>query len=1088
MLEASHEVVLTDDLGAGPLLIEASAGSGKTYTLTAIATRALALGQLEIDGLLMVTFTNAAAADLKDRMRAQLVHAISVLDGEPSTEDWLLALLDGPVEVVDQRADRLVEALRHLDRATISTIHGFCQQVLTSAGVALPGELLLGDARPVARDAVRHVVLQHLAEDPFRLDAEAKDRPSTAVDRIEKAFTVARANVGVVVEPTDAAAAGSEVAAAMAEVVREATRELVARQRAGNWFTFDDVLTSTAAALRDPSGREGLIAELRRRYQVVMVDEFQDTDALQWSIISHAFVDAGPLLGPKVVLVGDPKQAIYRFRGADIGAYLRARSSIRHLGELAQNYRSDPLVLEALNELFTPVHFSHDGAIGYVPVSPGVEREQELGALGRPPLELRVLDAEQIPGGQGADAVRGAIAADLAEVVVEALEHGILETSGIRRPMLESDLCVLVSNRNEAAVVAAALRSAGVAVVRTGGDDILASDAVLQWRLLLAGIASPGDVRRVAALAHSWFLAHDPSQVLAPEELAELQHRCVAWSTTFAEHGLLGCFHQVLGDQLVVDALGRSGDLERRLTDLEHLADLLHARAGGHQGSPAEALRALEDLASGAEERSEDEVRRRVESDAQAVRISTIHGAKGLEFNVVLVPFPRTMTVKAPYLYSDAEGVRHLDAAGAVPWPTTSAQKERRALHTQEEHDGDLRLLYVALTRARHHLALWWSTFKNAKGASTFEVLFGVPRGDADPLEVLPSHEVALEALRRLEARAPRAISVVEVEPRPLGRRTARRPVDHGPIGTPAQLHRSEAVTVLRRRGSFTTIAAQLHGLVGLEEATGGVDEFEPGERITERSPSLDLVAGAAFGIAVHSLFEGLDFTDPELPTVLEAPLDLVGDAALHALVDDVLCAPIDLLGGRHLGEFGHSATVRELRFDLGMAETSCTTQQLAAVAAARLERDRFGSYFEALARSAWAARPIGMLLTGSLDLVVKAEIDGRNRYLVADYKTNRLHQPGETLVGAYAAPSMEVAMVEHHYPLQALLYLVALHRLLVTRAAGYDAEQDLLGASYLFVRGMGLHLEGHEGAGVCSWQPPPALVVELDALLGGHR
>jgi exodeoxyribonuclease V beta subunit len=397
-------------LPAGVTVLEASAGTGKTYTIAALAARYVAAGT-PLDQLLLVTFTRMATGELRERVRERLVDAERALGRAtaPSDDAVVRLLAQGDREEVAQRRERLARALADFDAATIATTHGFCQEVLGGLGVA-------GD---VERDAVFVEDVTDLVDEVVddlyvRRFFQAGSAPFTRAEA-RRIAAVAVANPGAAVEPAD----GDGTPAMRRRLAVAVREELERRKHVTGVMTYDDQLTRLHRALTGPSG-VAVARRLRERWRVVLVDEFQDTDPIQWDIMRRAF-GAGTL-----VLIGDPKQAIYAFRGADVFAYLDAAREATTRATLEINWRSDQGLIDAYDALFGGARLGHEG-IAYRTVR-ATEANQAPRLRGAPhdaPLRIRVVDRGDVRttggGYASAPSAREHIAADLAADLVALL-------------------------------------------------------------------------------------------------------------------------------------------------------------------------------------------------------------------------------------------------------------------------------------------------------------------------------------------------------------------------------------------------------------------------------------------------------------------------------------------------------------------------------------------------------------------------------------------------------------------------------------------------------------------------------------------
>ena len=1125
MTDVSGPAVL--DLAAprprGLLAVDASAGTGKTYALVAMAVRAVAVGEVGIDGLLLVTFTRAAAAELRERLRAGLVEAAAVLAADDPTgaSEWLVALHDGSPEERAARTARLRAAVTGFDGATVTTLHGFCRTALTAVGVAAgaPPARLVADTRALARSALRDVLLGELLAP--RGDVLRGDRtPDTLETQLHAALRVLRGSAdgrAAPLGPTDAPAAD-----AAADVVRTAAAESARRLRAQGEAGFDDLVGDLHARLHGEGG-DAIAATLRARHRLVLVDEHQDTDAVQWAVLRRAFRDdLGPAAPPSdLVFVGDPKQSIYRFRGADVTAYLAARREVDAERWLDRSHRAAPDLVAALNVLLAGADLGE--GIAFRPVA--AARPPVVGERG-PALELRWL----APGPDGYPAAWRArntnellgppttvrVLDDLAARVVAVLgEPTVPDADGAPRPPRPSEVAVLTRGNAQVEEVVVALAAAGVPAARPRGGSVYDADAVDELRVLLAALADPTDERAVRAVRGSWFVAADPAGVGDPDGVAATQVRLAGWADELAAWGVLALWARLRSDPEVGTALAAAG--ERGLTDLEHLAELLHVAVGARGVPAAVALRTLDELRLTRpvdDEAAEDPSVRRLASDGDAVQVMTVHRAKGLEWPVVLVPFGGfSTTSNPPYAFTSDAG-RIVDAASSVEWSPRgddpahpdrphATQSRRKDLAKAEVVGDAARLLYVALTRARERLVVWWVPTQVSRGSELHRVLFGARDPDGTlrtgpPPKFAeltpPATAAALEGLvDRVRADGGTA-AVVDVAPEGV----VPQHVPPVPVASVAP-----AVARLGRnvaegdvgRWSYTRLLDAAHatapsGPSGLapEDAGGGHDEATALHDVE--------AGGTAFGVVVHRALEVVDSAGLDLEGRLRAHLAgdpaaaVAGDpAALAAALATALATPLDpLLPGRALVDVPARDRVTELRFDLPLADTAHRVDlgRLGRAVAEALGDDPLAPGLADLGERAGRPRIAGWL-TGSIDLLVRTwDPAGRPRYTVVDHKTTVLRDAARA--PAYGAADLQRAVIAGDHAVQLLLYLVAARRHLRRRHGGDDGW-TLDGAGLLFLRGLGgpdAVVRDGGTPGVFAWRPGDEVVALADRILAG--
>jgi len=1131
------------------VLLEASAGTGKTFSLTSLVARYVAEHDLAVEELLMVTFTKAAAAEMRERTRAKLSQALEALQSGASRDDmggdaeWLWPIADAGPEERNIRMKRLRTAVTSVDAATITTIHGFFQQTLREVGLRSSNTVsadISPDDPTLARQVLRdELVRLYSAGDESLAAAMPEKSPADVEKRLTEILRALDANISAVAAPDVDC---DPVARRWSTFVTEVKRRTKERRVGAGTLSFDDLVTLMRELLDEKNSLSAeVVSGLRARYRLVLIDEFQDTDDTQWEIFSRIFstefirgADGGtraprPFLA--MVLVGDPKQAIYRFRGADISAYLGVATQsdlVRY--DMTTNFRSDRDLIDALNRLFSDRKAENGEPVGFKFGSPHIEFVQVNAArkgagsglsLSSDPsaakaLQLRWLptDAEPTPT---VDVIRPLIAEDVTNHIVRLLNEGsIAKTKNgvtVERRVLPGDISILVRNHGDANPLVEALRGRGIPVVKSSIGSVTESPAVDQLRLLFAALAAPADSRKVRAFALGWFVNLPPERLLVEKDVTDLSVRCSDWAGVLLERGVVGFFQMLRADREVITELSSSVEAERRLTDLEHLVELLHRRIGPKPLSAAGVLRQLDDMVRGATET--DENLRRIESDADAIQITTMHASKGLEYPIVLVPYPKAPQTRGPKVYTHA-GRRFVDAAPDVPWEHGGLNPKMRADLASREINGDeLRIMYVAFTRAKHQLAVWWANSRGMAASPLARLLFG----DYEKIDVdteVPKNAAGVRAsLDKIVERVGgdrvevRELSLSGVEPLALSSPAVE-------VAEGGKFARFPATATGRphvRRWSYSGIVAGFPD-DHVDSTKGGTDETNDAEADDAPAPTEESVAGAytndglfpmpasaAFGTLVHELLEVVDFTsstlrDDLLVEIKHRGLSILSGADPDALATGLVRAvdtPLEpLFPGVRLADFAAGDRLAEMNFHFALP-TAVESVEIARVAAED-EGSLFAHYFADLA-DRWTARGgpgtrMGGLMTGSLDAVLRHGGNGVSRFAVVDYKSNRLSHAGDPLdVRAYGHDAMVTAMIGHHYPLQALLYCVALHRFLLSRLDGYDIDTHLVGAGYLFVRGMtgpeSPRVDGRRN-GVFLWRPSSATVLAVDSLLGG--
>ncbi|WP_197426977.1 UvrD-helicase domain-containing protein [Noviluteimonas gilva] len=1151
-------------------LVEASAGTGKTYALAGLFARAVIAQRLQVPQILAVTYTVAATQELHERVRLRLQRAAqlaiewrddAVVDDDDAEATLLRRLLrealrDEPLPALRLRLQR---AVRDLDLAAITTIHGFCQRLLSEHALLAGQPLLRTDIEPgnaAQRDRLAVVLwrrhartvegadflhrtfgdvdsLANALRDLLPLEPLLPPPPSgDAIARRDAAWRTLREQLRthgeddletlrvasskrILIQGAKALqyeaiwqwfAAQSDAAPqprddlalltptglvkccpptkqalvpqlAIGDAVQafvcasegvdlhllhtlraDARREDQAIKRDAHVRDFDDLVDAVFAALEDPAVASALIDALRAQFPLVLVDEFQDTDARQWAIFSRLFGEGG------LLLVGDPKQAIYRFRGGDVQTYLDARSTATLAAPLDRNFRSRPCVLEAVNAVFdaAPVDLLGDG-IAFVATQPGgraCDPDLSIEGTPAPAIALQELPAKAKGTWTAPESIAlaaSSCARAIRDLLVLARAGRATRRDGdAQRPIEPRDCAVLVRSHREGIAIRDALTHLGVPAVSAGRGSLYETEEAQQLLALLLALSTPGDERRLRAVLATPLFGYGAAMLQALEADGDARRR---WQQDLADWRLRWESH---GPQpMLADVVAREAarmlafaDGERRITHLLQLGEQLQ-EARAHRLGPQGQVDWLRAAIAHADH--EDETQwPNLESDASRVQILTLHKSKGLEFPLVFLPFAgigRTNGGKTRVVqYHDANGQRVRQwktrerHAGAPSWDEATQASKR------EDAAEDMRLLYVGLTRARD--AMWLATGPLASNAqSSLHRLFGgmLPRAD------LIGGNIQLRAPENAndDTRLPPAVPDAIPAPRTPHRRLRRDWWIH----SFSQLHRQHA-----------------HGAQALAEEAPADDE-RPLAVFETIDPALLRFSGTRFGNALHHALENVDFAawrDPDdVPadqlTILrdalrsqdypESDFD-AGVRELAPLVAHTLIAPLP--EGVRLCDVPVASRIAELEFHFTLADAEVPALlallQRHGIAAGR--RD-FG---------AWPK--LSGLMTGKIDLTYR--VDGR--VYVIDYKSNRLP--------AWDAATVAQAMAASEYDLQALLYSVAVHRWLCMRLGSREAATAAFGGvRYLFCRGLDA---SDPQRGVAVPDLPPALIHAVDDLLGG--
>src|SRR4051812_41145085 len=526
------------ELPSGTTVLEASAGTGKTHTIASLATRYVAEGHARIDELMLVTFGRAATVELRERVRERFVATAAALtdpEGARSSEDPVLVrLATGTIEEVTQRRDRLAHAVADFDAATIATTHGFAMQMLAGLGVAADVDPDLTFTETTAD------VTTEVAGDLY---LRAYGRPDCVAPPIDLAAATRLAATAVAdrqarLEPRDAEPGSvADVRRRFAKATRTQVED---RKRTRRLMDYDDLLVPLGKALRDPATGADARARIRSRYRIVLVDEFQDTDPVQWDILENTFHGHRTL-----VLIGDPKQAIYAFRGADVVTYLLAKESAAIDSTLGMNWRSDRPLVEGLQ------HLLGGSALGdpRIVVHEVEAAHQDASLLGAPissPVRLRRVPRAEFGVSTKAKVTvgkaRAFVAQDVAADVVRLLscDAQVIERDGRKRPLEAADVAVLVHRNDDGALVRDAVAAVDVPVVFSATTSVFGSRAAYQWLARLSALEQPQrtGLGRNAALTDFLGWTAAGLATASDQALDELGATLRGWAVTLTDRGV----------------------------------------------------------------------------------------------------------------------------------------------------------------------------------------------------------------------------------------------------------------------------------------------------------------------------------------------------------------------------------------------------------------------------------------------------------------------------------------------------------------------------------------------------------------------
>ncbi len=1181
---------------SGMNLIEASAGTGKTYAIASLYLRLLLEKELLPEEILVVTYTEAATQELRSRIRNRIREALEVMEGREEGDPFLQELCRkyGGGELQRER-EILERALSAFDTASIFTIHGFCLRALQDNAFesgSLYDTELVTDQSKLLGEIVDDFWRMHFFREPAPFLGYALRKryspasfmaflkslhtgtgsliiPSFSVEEIaalEKECSAAYEEIGRMWQDEKNAitqlllndkglkrsadtyrfdllealfsgmdafveggnpydlfegfekfttsvirdgtkqknsppqhpffesceqlhdAAGQRFLALQAELVSFYQKKLPLRKRSGNIRFFDDLLEDLYHALVSESGGDILADLLRQKYHAALIDEFQDTDPVQYEIFRRIY--AGSYL--PLFLIGDPKQAIYSFRGADIFAYMRAAREVKEEKRftLTENWRSDPLLLHAFNTLFenSKQPFLYD-QIAYHPLMPGNREAQgdQSDDADKPPLQIWLMDSGDKKNGvltvdEANSLASEGVSGEIERLLLEGLKGDILSGD---RPLAAGDIAVIVRTHRQAALVLNALRARGIAGVMRSDMSVFASREAEELRILLSAIVDPGSERKIRVALVTDILGRSGNDIASLSEDETSWSKCLRefsfYHHLLLERGVIVMSRELMAREGVRGRLLASPDNsgERRLTNLLHCFELLH-RQEHERGLGMEGLVSWFSEQLGKEEQAE-EYQIRLETDEAAVKILTVHVSKGLEYPVVFCPFLWGGSGgggKVLTFHNDEWQLVHDFGSGEFLRHRSIAEKESLA--------ENLRLLYVALTRAKYRCYLF--SGKTRSDSSPINYLLHA----SDEARRAQNQSTALAEEAKLLT-ADRMASELQSLAGSSEGSIGFQMVTHGALESETPLFGSSTVKseelLLRsfsgivdtgwRVSSFTSFSRHEQKHVELP------DRDEP-QALSEQPLStageksiFSFPRGAQAGIFMHGIFEELSFNSPsedEVRNLVEKGLErydygLEWQSVLSSMVQNVITTPLAspegefMLGGLKKGSW---ITELEFFFPLRFVTPSILGEVLARHGVIP------GGVDLALLAEVLQFRPVKGMLMGFMDMVFEV----KGRYYLLDWKSNHL---GNTLED-YGPEKMKKAMDTNLYPLQYLLYSVALNRYLSLRIERYSYSKHFGGVIYVFLRGVSQN--SGEKTGFFRDRPDDGLIRELTNIL----
>ena len=1149
---------------SGRILIEASAGTGKTYTLAHLFLRLVLEKALSVDQILVVTFTQAATEELRGRLRQRLRQAKDILEGREVQDDLLSAIKDS-IQNRDEALILLTDALTRMDEAAIFTIHSFCQRMLQehafesgalfsmefleseyllrrrimedfwrlrfyrapedetawattfwktpadllnnlgghfdrSEVVCLPtvapGEikqrekdlnLLFARLQALWRSSGREItlLLQQAREKKIISGAQKNYSAKHIQQATESMDTLLNASTAPWLLPDELilfttdnltkcllkrakepvpdhtfftlyqefSSSHAQLErlrrSALLQAARDYLRqESTRRKQAQSQLYFDDLLSCLDKSLQAENGQR-LAKTINRRFPVILVDEFQDTDPLQYRIFSTIH-QADPDSG--LFLIGDPKQAIYGFRGADIFTYLKARRDTRPENRLTlgTNYRSSAKMVAAVNWLFDRSNsfiISREQMV-FHPVRAARETGKKTLRINSDtllPLQWLLLPETEKKKGLSKNEAGEFSARFCAHEIAELLKAGMEEKAMLdNTPLVAGDIAVLVRTHNEGELIRAALDRLRIASVYLSRQSVFDTPEAQLLAGLLHTFADPANTAQLRTVLASELFSY------TAEQLDQFQHDETRWEeicVTMANYrqlclrqGFVPMFQQLLAEQQVVGRLLATPSGERKMTNLLQLSELLQEAEQKLTGIK-KLLRWLQNKMEDVDNSGKSD-QLRLESDENLIKIVTIHKAKGMQYPLVFLPFPwsaRTRKNNEPLTFHLPDNPERLQL-DLVPTDT-----DHFLLADTEQLAEDMRLLYVAVTRAEYCCFICWGRISNMERSALCHLVKQPMR----PTTHTP------ETCQDFFTHSPDGL--MAIKPYPQSFETRQQ----------TEKHSKKNLLAAHFSGSIKS-NWQITSYSRLVSSHDQQTEQPDYDRIIDSSPQTPAAdkfgfpRGAAAGTCLHAILEKIDFSNPaSQPQVIAEQLQYAGfenswQEVVLSWIDEIVQTKIH--NTLSLAVLKPEERVNEMSFyfPLHAVHLQDFNQLLADFSFAPLPENR---------------ATLEGLMIGFIDLVFHYQ----GRYYLADYKSNHLGNHNAD----YTPDRLQKAMLEHRYDLQYLIYTLALHRFLGQRIHDYSYENHFGGALYLFLRGM--DPKQPAGTGVVSNRVPFALIDQMD-------
>ena len=1142
----------------GVSLIEASAGTGKTYNIQNLFARKIIEEGMDVAEILVVTFTEAATKELRDRLRKILTEVLTEHELYLKTKKWsgnerIKGLL-APIK--EKLADHIIlrrikNAIRNFDNASIFTIHGFCQRTLQEnafeSGILFNKELITNPSNivnDIINDFYRNEfynandeILEKMTASKIKLDtfvqfqneknnykdikfSENKTReiredfevawengkdelPDLLLGKSKHTSSIAKINTRMghiekILQSEKGATSftnakqltldglnkdklddsdlskleDNPIIKALPDFINASLtdtftpqlqlkfkeyfdKEYPRRKATLNVQTFNDLLNNVERRIQND---DVLVNALRKKYRTAMIDEFQDTDSVQWSIFKTIFVDSKD---HSIFLVGDPKQAIYGFRGGDIFTYKGASKIVEQEKQytIYENFRSSESFLKSCNKFFGNGDGNPfaDKSISYVKVSSGKKNEKDILTIPAEDKYFEKIKIMQLPTEECSDNV---IFEQVAYKILSLLNDENVKIGEEQRNVKPHDFAVLVTSNRGGESMKTALQKYGIPAITSSAGTIFKSNEAKLMLKLLKGISTPENIKLIKLILVSDLFKLTANDIdrfnteKGENEFSEWLYFFKKLKVEWEEKTFIEIFNKILGEKKVKQKILSQVNGERKLTNLMQLSELIHTHESKYKLSINAVLSWLEKMIS--DELSEDETETRLESDDNAVQIMTIWKSKGLEFPIVFIPTIYSQKAvhnkkNKPPKFHNKDNELEMDL-----YKTDENYQKSNEENLQE----NLRLLYVAITRAKYQCYMMCST-----------------KGNTSPLDYLFSGEnkaILKEVQETLDVPKEFLIDKANIPESPKNYHP-----DAAPILCENRKFPASKVDYNWRIVSFSSLdrGRQKAIIRDIDEA----DNIEDSQVSVNNELSIfTFQPGVKTGNAWHEIFENIDFTESkeEIKTVSDNILSKYklnsGDDDIRIkkekivleMVKNVLSANLPINNFKLQDVQMNDRLVElEFYFKLNKFDSSKKLKTL------------FNNYLKEKFNyeiSKFESKFSGGFMNGFIDLVCRHD----GKYYIIDWKSNKLGGTPES----FNQDGIKKEMSEHNYQLQYLIYTVALHQYLSKNLLDYNYKDHFGGIYYIFLRGVNANNDN----GIFHDKPEFEMIEEISEIMGG--